>query len=75
MDDLYDVYYEKYTLLHSLYGGDRRFLTRDEYAHCDRELLALLERSGERDLSVAEISRIKEIEFLLMDDVAEGFFQ
>ncbi len=74
-DDLYDVYYEKYTLLHSLYGADRGFLTRDEYRERDRELLALMERTNERDVSEDEILRIKELEYLLLDDISEGFFR
>ncbi len=74
MDPLYDVFYEKYLLLYSLHGGDREQLDRETYEKFDRELLTLVERSQERDLTIAEVSRLKELEYLLLDDVAEGFW-
>lgn len=74
MDPLYDVFYEKYCLLHSLYGAERRLLKRGEFETLDKELLVLIEKSQDEDLSMSEITRIKEIEYLLLDDVAEGFY-
>ena len=74
MDPFYDVFYEKYLLLYSLYGGDRQQLDRATYEQCDRELLGLVELSQQRDLQISEVSRLKELEFLLLDDVAEGFW-
>lgn len=74
MQSLYDVYYEKYCLLFNLYGAERRHLSRGEYEQLDRELLRLIEQAQSVDLTMAEITRIKEIEFLLLDDIAEGFY-
>lgn len=74
MDPLYDVYYEKYLLLHSLYGTDRPQLTREQYQALDKELLSLVNVAQEKDLTMAQLARIKEVEHLLMDDVAEGFY-
>jgi hypothetical protein len=74
MDPLYDVYYDKYRLLYNLYGAERRLLDREEYEHLDQELLGLIERAQTQDLLMAEIARIKEIEYLLLDDIAEGFY-
>ena len=71
---LYDVFYEKYNLLYTLYGTDRPYLSREDFEKYDREMIMLIEKANNKDLSVAEIGRLKEIEFLLLDDVSESFY-
>ncbi|MGE0435110.1 MAG: hypothetical protein AB7K09_13780 [Planctomycetota bacterium] len=75
METLYDVYYEKYCLLWNLYGAERRHLPRPEYEALDQELLQLINRAQGNDLTMAEITRMREIEYLLLDDIAEGFYK
>ena len=75
MNTLYDVYYEKYCLLWNLYGAERRHIPRDEYERLDQELLLLINRAQGNDLTMAEITRMREIEYLLLDDIAEGFYK
>ena len=71
---LYDVFYEKYNLLYTLYGAERPYLSRDDFEKYDREMIDLIEKANKKDLSVAEIGRLKEIEYLLLDDVSESFY-
>ena len=74
MDPVYDVFYEKYLLLYSLYGAEREQLDREQYEKLDLELLALVEAAETRDLKIEEVTRLKELQHLLLDDVAEGFW-
>ncbi len=74
METLYDVYYEKYCLLWNLYGAERRHVPRKEYEALDHELLRLIDQAQREDLTMAEVTRMREIEYLLLDDIAEGFY-
>ncbi len=74
MSSLYDVFYEKYNLLYNLYGGDRAYLSRVEYEKIDREMIRIIEKTNSKDLTVAEIARLKEIEYLMLDDISEKFY-
>ena len=74
MTSLYDVFYEKYNLLYNLYGAERPYLSRVEYEKHDREMIRLIEKANTLDLTMAEIARLKEIEYLLLDDISESFY-
>ena len=74
MSALYDVFYEKYNLLYNLYGADRPYLSREDFEKFDREMIELIEKANNKDLTMREIGRLKEIEYLLLDDVSESFY-
>ena len=74
MTSLYDVFYEKYNLLYNLYGAGRPYLDRIEYEKIDREMIKIIEKANTKDLTVAEIARLKEIEYMLLDDISEKFY-
>ncbi len=74
MSALYDVFYEKYNLLYTLYGANRPYLSREDYEKYDREMIKLIEKANTHDLTMAEIARLKEIEYMLLDDISERFY-
>ena len=74
MQSLYDVFYEKYNLLYTLYGAERPFLSREDFEKFDREMIDLIQKANTEDLTMSEIARIKEIEYMLLDDISESFY-
>ncbi|MCC6466504.1 MAG: hypothetical protein IT463_14280 [Planctomycetes bacterium] len=70
--DVYDYYYENYLLLYNLYGKGRPRVSREEFQKLDEELMLIVVRSEGSEVDKAEITRVKDIEYLLMDDVAEA---
>lgn len=70
--DVYDYYYENYLLLYNLYGKGRPRISREEFQKLDEELMQIVARSDGGELEKADITRVKDIEYLLMDDVAEA---
>lgn len=79
MTDVYDYYYENYLMLHSLYGKGRPRMDRRRFEQLDRELLETVARipdgSGDEEEGVFSremFNRIREIEYLLLDDVSES---
>ena len=75
---VYDYYYENYLMLYSLYGRGRPKLARRRYEELDRELLGLVssmqDATGEtpQQLARQSFNRIRELEYMLLDDVAEA---
>jgi hypothetical protein len=75
---VYDYYYENYLMLYSLYGRGRPKLNRERYEDLDRELLRLVttmqEATGDTSpqLTRTAFNRIRELEYMLLDDVAES---
>lgn len=70
--NVYDYYYENYLILYNLYGRGRPRLKRDQYEKLDLELMALVSRGEESELSREQIARVRDIEYMLLDDIAES---
>lgn len=69
--DVYDYYYENYLILYNLYGRGRPRVGREEYEALDRELIEIVGR-GETEVDRKEIARVRDIEYILLDDIAEA---
>jgi hypothetical protein len=75
---MYDVYYENYLMVYSLYGRGRPKLNRERYEELDRELLRLVAGSEDPEADAAaqltrkNFNRIRELEYVLLDDVTEA---
>ena len=70
--DVYDYYYENYLILYNLYGRGRPRITREQYEQLDTELMDLVSSADSDDLDHSQILRVRDIEYMLMDDVAEA---
>jgi hypothetical protein len=70
--DVYDYYYENYLLLYNLYGTGRPHVERAEFERLDDELMQIISRAEGGELSRADVARINDIEYILMDDIAEA---
>lgn len=70
--DVYDYYYENYLILYNLYGRGRPKLNREQYEKLDLELMALVARGDEAELAREQINRVRDIEYMLLDDIAEA---
>lgn len=70
--DVYDYYYENYLILYNLYGRGRPKLNREQYEKLDTELMALVARGDESELARDQINRVRDIEYMLLDDIAEA---
>lgn len=70
--DVYDYYYENYLLLYNLYGTGRPRVDRDEFEKLDSELMQIIARAEGGELSRNDVARINDIEYILMDDIAEA---
>jgi hypothetical protein len=70
--DVYDYYYENYLILYNLYGRGRPRVTRDEFEQLDSELMQIVAQAQSGDLSHTQIVRVRDIEYILMDDIAEA---
>ena len=70
--DVYDYYYENYLLLYNLYGTGRPRVDRGEFERLDAELMQIISRAGGGELAKADVARINDIEYILMDDIAEA---
>ena len=70
--DVYDYYYENYLILYNLYGRGRPKLNREQYEKLDLELMALVARGDEAELAREQINRVRDIEYMLLDDIAES---
>lgn len=69
--DVYDYYYENYLILYNLYGRGRPRVTREQYEDLDSELMTIVAKADE-GLNHDEFTRVRDIEYILMDDVAEA---
>ncbi|MCC7508944.1 MAG: hypothetical protein IT464_06185 [Planctomycetes bacterium] len=70
--DVYDYYYENYLILYNLYGRGRPRVSREQYEQMDDELMEIVARGDNGTLERADIARVRDIEYVLMDDVAEA---
>lgn len=70
--DIYDYYYENYLLLYNLYGRGRPRIGRKDYEELDTELIDLVQSGDREGLDHSQVTRIRDIEFMLMDDIAEA---
>lgn len=70
--DVYDYYYENYLILYNLYGRGRPRLTREQYEQLDDELMEMIAHGNSESLTHDSILRVRDIEYMLMDDVAEA---
>jgi len=70
--NVYDYYYENYLILYNLYGKGRPKVRREVYENLDQELMKTVAESETRELTREEISRVRDIEYMLMDDIAEA---
>ncbi len=70
--DVYDYYYENYLILYNLYGRGRPKLNREQYEKLDLELMELVARGDEAELGRDQINRVRDIEYMLLDDIAEA---
>ena len=70
--DVYDYYYENYLILYNLYGRGRPRVTREQYEELDSELMKIVSEADSGQLSHAQMVRVRDIEYVLMDDVAEA---
>ena len=70
--DVYDYYYENYLILYNLYGRGRPKLNREQYEKLDLELMTLVARGDEAELGRDQINRVRDIEYMLLDDIAEA---
>ncbi|MCC6150833.1 MAG: hypothetical protein IT461_11330 [Planctomycetes bacterium] len=69
---VYDYYYENYLILYNLYGRGRPKLNREQYEKLDQELMALVAKGDESELARDQINRVRDIEYMLLDDIAES---
>jgi len=70
--DVYDYYYENYLILYNLYGRGRPRVTREQYEQMDSELMQLVSNAQNGELTHQQMVRVRDIEYVLMDDVAEA---
>jgi hypothetical protein len=70
--DVYDYYYENYLILYNLYGRGRPRVSREQFEELDTELMQIVSRADGANLSRDDIARVRDIEYMLMDDVAEA---
>ncbi|MBZ0136609.1 MAG: hypothetical protein K8I27_09575 [Planctomycetes bacterium] len=70
--DVYDYYYENYLILYNLYGRGRPRVTREQYEELDSELMAIVAKAEQDNLEHDQFTRVRDIEYILMDDVAEA---
>ena len=70
--DVYDYYYENYVVLYNLYGRGRPRVSREQFEELDTELMHMISRADHGEMSRDEIARIRDIEYILMDDIAEA---
>ncbi len=70
--DVYDYYYENYLILYNLYGRGRPRVSREQYEQMDDELMEIVARGDSGSLERKDIARVRDIEYVLMDDVAEA---
>ncbi len=70
--DVYDYYYENYLILYNLYGRGRPFLTRELFEQLDTELMEIVALGDKDQLSRDHIARVRDVEYMLMDDIAEA---
>ncbi|MBX3458433.1 MAG: hypothetical protein KF696_00545 [Planctomycetes bacterium] len=70
--DVYDYYYENYLILYNLYGRGRPRVSREQYEQLDAELMQIVARGESSELNREDIVRVRDIEYILMDDVAEA---
>ena len=70
--DVYDYYYENYLILYNLYGRGRPRVSREQFEELDTELMHMISRADHGEMSRDEIARIRDIEYILMDDIAEA---
>lgn len=70
--DVYDYYYENYLILYNLYGRGRPRLSREQYEQLDGELMEMIAHGNSEELTQENIIRVRDIEYMLMDDVAEA---
>jgi hypothetical protein len=70
--DVYDYYYENYLILYNLYGRGRPRVTREQYEQLDSELMRLVSTAENDQLNHQQMVRVRDIEYVLMDDVAEA---
>jgi len=70
--DVYDYYYENYLILYNLYGRGRPRVTREQFEELDSELMQIVARADGANLNREDIARVRDIEYILMDDVAEA---
>ena len=68
--DVYDYYYENYLILYNLYGRGRPRVTREQYEQLDSELMQIVAQAESGELTHPQIVRVRDIEYMLMDDVA-----
>jgi hypothetical protein len=69
---VYDYYYENYLILYNLYGRGRPKLNREQYEKLDTELMALVSGGDDKELSREQFNRVRDIEYMLLDDIAES---
>jgi hypothetical protein len=69
---VYDYYYENYLILYNLYGRGRPKLNREQYEKLDTELMALVSGGDDKELGREQINRVRDIEYMLLDDIAES---
>jgi hypothetical protein len=70
--DVYDYYYENYVVLYNLYGRGRPRVSREQFEELDSELMTMISRGDHAEMSREDIARIRDIEYILMDDIAEA---
>jgi hypothetical protein len=70
--DVYDYYYENYLILYNLYGRGRPRVTREQYEQLDSELMQLVAGADNNQINHEQMVRVRDIEYVLMDDVAEA---
>jgi hypothetical protein len=70
--DVYDYYYENYLILYNLYGRGRPRVTREQYEKLDSELMQLVSTAENDQINHQQMVRVRDIEYVLMDDVAEA---
>ena len=69
--DVYDYYYENYLILYNLYGRGRPRVSREQYEELDTELMTIV-AAADAGLNHDQFTRVRDIEYILMDDVAEA---
>ena len=70
--DVYDYYYENYLILYNLYGRGRPRITREQYEQMDSELMKIVSDAENGEFEHEQMVRVRDIEYVLMDDVAEA---
>lgn len=70
--NVYDYYYENYLILYNLYGRGRPRVKREQYEKLDLELMQIVARGEDTELSRQEVARVRDIEYMLLDDIAEN---